>query len=177
MPKRPVCADCEIAMEIESVGAYTLEMDHLERPYQLWVCDLYTCRLGCSHQVAANHASVPIAQRGSDDFERLIAFAESEDKLVRQYCRPGQAEAAEPVDAPETLHILILSHDGCPTDVYGYHNPRDAEDAYWEYWNEHHGIERGDENAVQEIQSHSRISVEWTEATIRRGEVNKSERG
>lgn len=78
-----------------------------------------------------------------------------------------------PIEDGDTLHLLIFSVDGCQSDVEGYHCKEAAQDAYWRYWSDSHGIEEDDETAVEAVVQNGRTFVDWLIVEIKKPEVQR----
>lgn len=107
--------------------------------------------------------------------EALALSSITTSKVVEDLTAGARVQACRGLDFQveqgDTLHLLIFHVDGCQSEVVGYHSPTDVEDAYWQYWSDSEGIERGDHDAVEAVVTNGRTFVEWTSVEIQRPEV------
>lgn len=84
---RLVCADCELALEIEKSGVYVVVMfNDPPQPYQVWSADLHTCRR-CSRKAVAGFGNRALAEHWQPGFADVLKRAEQSGYLIRQFER------------------------------------------------------------------------------------------
>ncbi len=59
--KSPICVKCRLVMTIKKTGVDVEHMADAERPYQIWMGDIYSCR-SCGTEIVCGFGHTPVAE-------------------------------------------------------------------------------------------------------------------